>query len=57
MTTLKIFIKRLVQSIISALAMISLMTRFFSELGDSDFICLYIVGSFTMWTLLLTFEK
>lgn len=57
MTTLKIFTKRLMQLIISALAMISVMTNFFSKLEDVDFISLYIVGSFTIWTLLMTFEK
>ncbi len=57
MTTLKIFTKRLMQLIISALAMISIMTNFFSKLEDVDFISLYIVGSFTIWTLLMTFEK
>ena len=57
MTTLKILTKRLMQLIISALAMISIMTNFFSKLEDVDFISLYIVGSFTIWTLLMTFEK
>jgi hypothetical protein len=57
MTTLKIFTKRLMQLIISALAMISIMTNFFSKLEDVDFISLYIVGSFTIWTLLLSLEK
>ena len=57
MTTLKIFTKRLMQLIISALAMISVMTHFFSKLGNTDFLSLYIVGSFTIWTLLMTFEK
>ena len=57
MATLKIFTKRLMQLIISGLAMISIMTNFFSKLEDVDFISLYIVGSFTIWTLLMTFEK
>lgn len=57
MTILKTFFKRTTQLVISALAMISIMTNFFSKLEDVDFISLYIVGSFTIWTLLMTFEK
>jgi len=57
MTTLKVFIRRFLQLIISALASIFVMTRFFSELGTKDFLCVYIISSFTLWTILLSLEN
>ena len=57
MTILKTFFKRTTQLVISAFAMICIMQQFFTNLQDVDFLFVYMIGSLSIWTLLLNFEE